>query len=114
MNSKCLQTGSHSRQRIKKERCLENSPNKGESHKKKEGSGRGGEEGTKEKADERPAATRQARSGFVVEIMTGIRDPGDHRDLRSPSTLHPSQEIGGNPTPFGLTSPDKTESLQLN
>lgn len=113
MNAKCLQTGSHSCKRIKKERLLENSPNKGVSD-KNEGLGRGGEEGTKEKADERPVATRRARSRFVVEIMTGIRDSGDHRDLRSPSMLHPSQEICGNLIPFGLKSPDKTESLQLN
>lgn len=48
INTKCPQTGSRSRKRVKKERLLENSKNKGESE-KKEGSGRGGgEEETKE------------------------------------------------------------------
>lgn len=88
---------------------LENSKNKGESD-KKDGSGRG-EEGTKEKVDERP---RLARSRFVVELMTGISDSEDYRDLLSASMLHPSQEICGNLIPFGLKSPDKTERLQLN
>lgn len=47
INTKCPQTGSRSRKRVKKERLLENSKNKGESE-KKEGLGRGGEEETKE------------------------------------------------------------------
>lgn len=50
---------------------------------------------------------------FVVELMTGIKESEDYRDLCSPSRLHPSQELSGNLIPFGLKSPDKTETLQL-
>lgn len=70
------------------------------------------EEGTKEKVDERAVATGPASPAFVVELITGIKESEDYRDL--PCFIHPSQEFCGNLIPFGLKSPDKTETLQLN
>lgn len=49
-----------------------------------------GEEGTKQKVDERAVATGPASPAFVVELMTGIKESEDYRDLCCPSMLHPS------------------------
>lgn len=93
---------------------LENGKNNDESDEKERLGRRRGEEGTKEKADERTMVAGLASSLFVVELMTGIKESEDYRDPCSPSTLHPSREFCGNLIPFGLKSPDKTETLQLN
>ncbi len=72
-------------------------------------------EGTKDRVDERVVA---GRFSLCVELMTGIKQPGDCWDLQalldSSPALPSSQEICGNLTPFGLKSPDKTKTLQLN
>lgn len=46
-------------------------------------------------------------------VNDGIKESEDYRDLCAPYRLHPSQELSGNLIPFGLKSPDKTETLQL-
>lgn len=48
------------------------------------------DEGTKEKVDERAVARGPASPAFVVELMTGIKESEDYRDLCSPSVPHPS------------------------
>lgn len=78
---------------------------------------RRGEEGTKEKDDERAVATgpqgcSAASCVFVVELMTGLRSQKTTGiSALLPGFIHPRSF--GNLIPFGLKSPDKTEHQQL-
>lgn len=96
MNAKGLEirlVSSHAR------KLVENGENKGESD-EEEGLGRRGEEGTKEKDDERAVATgpqgcSAASCVFVVELMTGLRSQKTTGiSALLPGFIHPRSSLG--------------------